>query len=280
MLYKTILVHVDESRHVGARIAIATKLALKENAHLIGIATTGASSLIYRTAAIPPENPAIAPYLDILQQRANGALDKFEATVQKVGVASYEKWLTDDDAAGGISLRGHYCDLVIIGQYDPDEPSPFINSDFPEYVVMNCGCPVLIVPHSDIGNNVGERVLIAWNASVEATRALHSSIPILQRAKIVEVVIFNPDSKPEDVYGVPPGADIKIYLNHHNIDADVITRTTDDDIGSALLMLAKSLPSNFLIMGCYGHSRFREILLGGATRTVLTSMTMPVLMSH
>jgi nucleotide-binding universal stress UspA family protein len=151
--------------------------------------------------------------------------------------------------------------------------------DFPQYVVINSGRPVLIVPYSGKFENIGNRVLIAWDASMAATRTVTNALPLLKRAQIVEVALFNPESQPQ-VHGALPGSDVAIYLARHGIKVEVLQRTTDADIGTALLALATELDSDLLVMGGYGHSRFREILLGGVTRTVLEAMTIPVLMSH
>lgn len=110
-------------------------------------------------------------------------------------------------------------------------------------------------------------------------KAVHSALPLLRRAKIVEVTVFNPN-RPSDAHGEQPGADIASYLARHDIKVDVMQETTESDIGDALLSLAASLNSDLLVMGCYGYSRFREVLLGGVTRTMLKSMSIPVFMSH
>jgi nucleotide-binding universal stress UspA family protein len=279
MSYKTLLVHVDDSKNVDARIELAAQLAMAEDAHLIGTAMTGVSRFLYESVAIDIGDPNITPYLDTLRQRAEGTLQRFENTVQRIGVGSFEKRLTDDEAAGGLSLQARYSDLVILGQYDPDGTSSSAYADVPEYVVINSGCPALIVPYAGSFDNLSDRVLIAWNESIEATRAIHHALPFLQRAKTVEVVVFNSTSAP-DVYGEQPGADIALYLARHNIKVEVMQEKTEVDTGNALLSLAANLNSNLLVMGCYGHTRLREILLGGATRTILQSMTIPVLMSH
>jgi nucleotide-binding universal stress UspA family protein len=281
MSYKTILVHVDESKHLETRVEIAAKIAMEENAHLIGTALTGVSRFIQDTATVNPTDPAIAPYLEILRQRANRSLDVFESIVQRIGVNSFEKRLADDEAAGGISLQGHYCDLIVLGQEDPDERSPAALSGFPEYVVMSSGSPTLVVPYAGKFSTMGERVLIAWNASAEAMHAVRGAMPMLRRAKLVQVAIFNPMSRP-DVYGAEPGSDIALYLARHGVKVEVMQEEIDGeiDVGNALLSLAANCGSNMLVMGCYGHSRFREILLGGASRSVLESMTIPVLMAH
>ncbi|MEN3365263.1 MAG: hypothetical protein V7606_2537 [Burkholderiales bacterium] len=279
MSYKTVLVHVDESEHARERIKLAAVVAMAENAHLVGTAMTGASRYIQRTKMLAELDPNFMIHLEFLHQRANRGLEEFEATVQQLGLVSFEKRLVDDEAAGGICLQARYCDLVVIGQIDPREVSPVVMPDFPQYVVINSGRPVLIVPYSGKFENIGNRVLIAWDASMAATRTVTNALPLLKRAQIVEVALFNPESQPQ-VHGALPGSDVAIYLARHGIKVEVLQRTTDADIGTALLALATELDSDLLVMGGYGHSRFREILLGGVTRTVLEAMTIPVLMSH
>jgi nucleotide-binding universal stress UspA family protein len=254
MSYKTILVHVDESRRAGERIRVAANLAITQDAHLIGAAMTGISRFLFQGGALQENDPNLASHLTQLRQRANRAIAQFEPLVQKLGVNSFEKRVVDDEADGGISLAARYSDLVVISQNDPDEPSPTVMSDFPEYVVMNSGRPVLLVPYAGQFKTVGEQVLVAWDASMEATRAVTAAIQ--------------------------PGADIALFLVRHGVKVEVLQHRTDVDIGNALLSLTSDMGADLLVMGGYGHSRFREVLLGGATRTILNSMTVPVLMMH
>jgi len=279
MSYKTILVHVDDSRNANTRIELAARLAMTEQAHLIGIALTGVSRFLYETVATDPSDPNIVPYLETLRQRAEQALIPFENIAQRVGVPSMEKRIVDDEASIGLNMQARYSDLIVLGQYDPDGSAPSSYVNLPEHVALHSGCPVLIVPYAGAFTNVGERVLVAWNGSLEAKKAVRNAMPLLRRANIVEVAVFNPESQ-ADAHGDQPGADIALYLARHNIKVDVMQEKTDSDAGEALLSLAANLNSDLLVMGCYGHSRFREVLLGGATRTILKSMTLPVLMSH
>ncbi|WP_211475150.1 universal stress protein [Collimonas humicola] len=185
--------------------------------------------------------------------------------------------LEDDIVACGC-LQGAYSDLLVLGQSAPSDQSG-VNADTVPYVVINSGCPVLVVPDASAHAKTGSRVLIAWNGSIEARRAVHDAIPLLKRARTVEVAVFNPKS-PANIHGQLPGADISLYLARHGINIDVKEEVVKTDIGEALLSLAANLNSDLLVMGCYGHSRFRETLLGGVTHTILKSMTLPVLMSH
>lgn len=279
MSYKTILVHIDESPHSAARIRAAASIAIAENAHLIGAAMTGVSRYMYQAGALEQNSPNLGAHLDMLRQRAGHALAEFESIVESMGVLSHEKRLIEDDAGGGISMQASYCDLVVISQFDPEESSPTVLSDFPEYVLMHCGRPVLMVPYAGRFETPGRRVLIGWDASTAASRALTGAIPLLKRAQVVEVAVFNAEEQP-GMHGQQPGADIALFLARHGITVDVKQQATDAAIGDALLSLAADLDSDLIVMGAYVHSRFRELLLGGVTRTVLQTMTVPVLMAH
>jgi nucleotide-binding universal stress UspA family protein len=282
MPYKTILVHVDKSRHASERLRIATQIAIDEQAHLIGAALTGVSRFVYQAGLMGDGagfTAQLETHLDLLRAQAKESLVAFEAAARTAGVTSCESQLVDDEAGAGISLLGRYSDLIVIGQTDRDDPSPATLPDFPEYVVMSAGRPVLVVPYAGRFDTVGRRALVAWNGSTSATRAVTNAIPLLRRADIVEVVVFNVDAT-SDTHGEQPGADIALYLARHDIKVDVIRQKTGIDVGNALLSLATDLGSDMIVMGGYGHSRFREILMGGVTRIVLQAMTVPVLMSH
>lgn len=299
MSFKTILVHVDESKQAAECIRIASEIALIENAHLIGAAMTGVSRYLYRDKSIVDNDPGLISHMTFLRDRAERALQQFEPLVQKISVSSFEQRVIDDEAAGGICLQARYSDLVVIGQIDPDAPSPTVLSDFPEYVLLNSGRPVLVIPYAGHFETIGKRILIAWDGSKEATRAVTNAIPFLQRAEIAHVVIFDYDAR-NDTHGGQPGADIALYLARHGVKVEVslhatginLSRRTVDsktgeaqqptgmDIGNSLLSLTSDMNVDMLVMGGYGHSRFRETMLGGVTRTLMQSMTVPVLMSH
>lgn len=282
MSYRTILVHVDVSKHSLARIRLAAGIAAQEEAHLVGAATSGVSRYIYQTGLIDEAAPNAAQHLALhvnaLRERARKALQAFEEQARGLGIASFERALIDDEASAGISLRARYCDLVVIGQFDPDELSPIVMPDFPEYVVMNSGRPVLIQPYARRVDTLGRQILVAWDASIGATRAVVNALPLLRRAQAVDLAVFNAEAN-EGRHGDQPGADIALYLARHGVRVNVIPQSTQGGVGDALLALADGLGSDLLVMGGYGHSRFRELLLGGVTRTVLQSMTIPVLMS-
>lgn len=277
MSYKTILVHVDHSRHAAERIGIAARLAISENAHLVGAAMSGISRFIYNDSAVDLAGPIVAPHIDALYAQANAALARFDAIASQAGVLSHERRLIDDEPSDGLTLQARYADLVVIGQTDRDEPPPSVIADLPEYVMLNCARPVLLVPYAGSFDTVGSNALVAWDGSMSATRGITCAIPMLRRARNVTLALFNPSN---EVHGEQPGADIALFMARHGIKVEVVQQNTELDAGNALLSMAADLRSDLLVMGGYGHARFREILLGGVTKTILQTMTLPVLMSH
>jgi nucleotide-binding universal stress UspA family protein len=287
MSYKTILVHVDETKRAKDRIKIAANLAITEDAHLVGVAMTGLSKFIYRNARMVEADPNLGMHIEFLRERAKGALATFESIAKTSEVPSHEKRITDDEAVGGICMHATFCDLLVIGQADLDEATPAVSPDFPEDVILNAGRPVLMIPYAGHFETVGKKVLVAWNSDKQVTLAVTDALPMLKRADIVQVAVFNPDPY-SGTLGKEPGADIALYLSRHGVNVEVsvhhiepdTTRKTKLDVGNALLSLANDFSSDLLVMGAYGHSRFRETILGGVTRTILETMTLPVLLSH
>ncbi len=278
MPYKTILVHLDESTRVQERIRISCHIAMADNAHLIGASMIGVSTFSYQNN-IAEKDPNLAKHVEFLRERAVHAVSKFESIAQKMGVTSLEGRVADGEVAEGISLQARYCDLVVVGQADPDEPAPSAPPDFSQHVVMHSGRPVLIVPRKGEFTSVGKRVLISWDASRGAIRAVTDAIPLLQHADAVQVAVFNAEAQ-LNAQGEKSGADLALYLARHGVKVEVLQHKTGKDIGVALLSLATEQSSDLIVMGGYGHSRFRQMLLGGVTRSVLAGMAIPVMMSH
>jgi nucleotide-binding universal stress UspA family protein len=274
MSYKTILVHVDQSRHAAQRIRIAAEIAQAQQAHLIGSAMTGISRFIQMEGAA-----FVAAHVEIFRDRALAALEAFERIVRSLEVPSHERRFIDDDAEGGLTLQARYADLVVVSQTDLDEPEASFIADLPEFVMLNAPRPVLVIPSAGQFGQVGRHPLIAWDGGMQATRAVTAALPLLRQADNVTVAIFNPDNR-LGTHGEQPGADIALYLARHGVKVEVAQEKTGIDIGNALLSLAADRGADLLVMGGYGHARFREVLLGGVTLTVLRTMTIPVLLAH
>ncbi len=279
MSYKTVLVHVDQSPRSNVRATLAAQLARSHDAHLVGAAVTGISRFVFSEGAFNPDDPVFAHYLTHLRQYARAALAAFEQATASIGVDSVEARLVDDDAAGGIALHARYADLAVVGQFDPSTTVPGVMPDFVETVALNSGRPVLVVPYAGPASAPLRRPLVAWDGGLPASRAIASALPLLREAGTIDVVMFNPRAEAH-VHGDEPGADLALYLARHGLQVNVIERSASGDIGAALLSTAADLGSDLIVMGAYGHTRFREVVLGGVTRTVLQSMTVPVLMAH
>lgn len=278
MPYKTLLVHVDNGARAPVRIGVACRLARRFEAHLIGLhALTVVKLPGYARVAVEGGAQLSEYQAKLAAESARAARQVFERGVSAAGLATSEWRESRDDAADVVPLHARYADLVVVGQpYDPDAGG--VEPDFPERLLLSAGRPIVFVPYAGDFTDVGKRALVAWNASREAARAVTDAIPLLREAQSVQVIAFNPDAA---VHGEVPGADIGLYLARHGIKVNVSQQTAADvDVGNQLLSRAADLEADLIVMGGYGHSRLKELILGGVTRTLLQSMTVPVLMSH
>jgi nucleotide-binding universal stress UspA family protein len=273
------VVHVNGSADTERRVWIAAQLARMSKGRLIGAAMSGVSRFLYADHATAMGVSLAAQCMDDARKQARENLDRFERQCESLELPSYEARIVDDQAADGLVLQSRYGDLVVLGQANPDDPVSPMEEETPEFVAMNSARPVLVVPYAGDFDAPFRHVLVAWDGSMEATRAVTAAIPLMQRADKVTLAVFNAGRAP-DTHGGEPGADIALYLARHGIKVEVSAQVTEIDIGSALLSFAADIDAGLLVMGCYGHSRFREIMLGGATRTILHSMTLPVFMAH
>jgi nucleotide-binding universal stress UspA family protein len=167
---------------------------------------------------------------------------------------------------------------MILGQANPEAPTllPQLVAD----VALSCGRPTIVSPYVGKATALGERVLVAWDGSREAARAVNDALPILERASSVTVLSVNPPQTGDDTRRLA-GADIALHLARHGVKAEAARRVvTEISVGDTLLNEIADKGIDLLVMGAYGHSRLRELVLGGATRQILGSMTVPVLISH
>jgi nucleotide-binding universal stress UspA family protein len=278
MPYKTVLVHVDSGARAPMRVDVACRLARRFDAHLIGLhALTVIKLPGYAQVAVEGGTPLEEFQAKAAAGAARKAEEVFQRGVRAAGLAKSEWRASRGDAAEVAPVHARYADLVVIGQPNEADTSG-VEPDFAERLVLAAGRPVVLIPYAGTFGEIGNRVLVAWNASREATRALTDAIPMLREAQEVHVIAFNPVGAR---HGEVPGADIGLYLARHGIKVNVSQQTADDvDVGNQLLSRAADLDIDLIVMGCYGHSRMKELILGGVTRTLLQSMTVPVLMSH
>jgi nucleotide-binding universal stress UspA family protein len=212
------------------------------------------------------------------ERAAKAAASKFDDAVRGTALSADMRVL-DATEAGAPHIFAEVArrfDLSIVAQPDPDTPGP--GDPMAEAVLFQSGRPVLIVPYIQRGGLTLDRVLVCWDGSRNAARAVGDAMPFIIRAKATEIVIVtNEDAKSDEM----PGADIAHHLARHGADVEVKRIvSTETDVAGTILSHAADVSADFLVMGGYGHSRLREFVLGGATRGILASMTLPTLMSH
>ena len=167
-------------------------------------------------------------------------------------------------------------DLSVVGQPEPDKPGP--DDLIVEAALFESGRPVLVVPYIQRTGLQLDRVMVGWDGSRNAARAVADAMPLLVRAKTTEVVIVTGEPAKSDEI---PGADIAHHLARHGAKVEVKQIVAiDTDVANTILSHAADSSADLLVMGGYGHSRLREFILGGATRGILAAMTVPTLMSH
>ena len=279
MTYKSIVVHVDHSDACRQRVALAIELAQSQQAHLTGVATTGVSNHPYGGGS-----NAVGMYYEAatteLREIAKLAVESFKRQVAQAGLHSAECRIATEEANAALTLQGHYADLVVLSQSNPDIRGVAAASVLPQHVLLHVARPVLLVPYAGKFSHIGQQVMVAWDSGRESSRAVADALPILKLAAKVHVIVFNGKKGSPDGHGPHPGTEIALYLSRHGVKVEVSEEETSIDIGSALLSRMSDYGSDMLVMGGYGHSRFRETILGGITRTILEHMTVPVLMSH
>jgi nucleotide-binding universal stress UspA family protein len=283
MRLKDILVHIDDGRGHAARQALAVELARRHEAHLSGLFVIEPLSFSGLAAPGGADFAAAEAFQRIQEQHraARHAVGErlaaaFADAANRAGISS--EWrLAEAVAAETVALHARYADLAVLGQSDPENPS--FAGAVAEAALLGSGRPVLVVPY--IGaKDVGNRVLVAWNATREAARALNDALPLLAEAEMVTVLAINPE-RGIGGEGDLPAADIAHHLARHGVKAEAAHTTAEDvSVGDIILSRAADNGADLIVMGGYGHSRAREFVLGGATRTLLRHMTVPVLLSH
>jgi nucleotide-binding universal stress UspA family protein len=278
MGYKTILVHCDADPKVRHRLAVAVELAKRHDAHLVGVH-------IQEPFEAPPMfagNAILDNVFAIFEETATKNLAAAKASFAKAvkGTALKTEWRSDDGYIDArLPVHARYADLMVLGQADRGAPS-FVPLDLPETMALSTGRPILVVPHVGAPTACGKIVMLCWNASRESARAAADALPLLQAA--AKVIVLCVDARSSNYgHGAEPGADAAAWLARHGVKATVQRDVaSDSDVGSEILSRAADHEVDLIVMGLYGHSRLREMVLGGASRTVLASMTVPVFISH
>lgn len=272
-----LLVHLDDTPLAAQRLEVACRIGQAQ-----GAAVTALYAVTSAMVALPyvPEGGAVitATSRDVDAERRAAARELFERTSASVPVQPAWAEARNDPIIAVFGQQAFYADLLVLGQHDPaQKPYSGVPADFAESVMAASGKPALILPYTGVPSPIGDTVVIAWKPTREAARAVAAAMPLLQRAKRVHVVSWT--SPEEPVSGAR--LDLDGYLHQRGVEASWHRQGDEPQaVGELLLSRAFDLDADLLVMGCYGHSRAREWVLGGASRTVLSSMTLPVLMAH
>ena len=288
MGFKEILVALDTAPAARGRIELAAALADRFDARLIGLhASLGAEGprrggyFDYFDHSLL--DPLYRDYRERMAADAEASRSRFEEIANRHGVSS--EWRAASGYPSEVTaLSGRYVDLIVLGQTDPDDTQAMLSRPLPEEVALAVGRPILVVPYAGSWPEIGRRVLVGWDASREATRAVNDAMPLLRSAQAVTILSVDPVASPGDHgagHGEVPGADITLHLARHGVKV-ASTQIVSEELDPADLILSRAadLGADLLVMGAYGKSRLREMVLGGVSRHMMQHMTAPVLMSH
>ncbi len=245
MALTDMLVYADTSPASVERLDLACRLAHRFEAYLV--------------AVCPEEAVTVGDRFDKMLRQQN-LVGEWETAVGLP--ASY------------VTRRSQGVDLVVLGQRTPDQATGL---DAPEEVVLACGRPVLIVPYTGHVERIGDIAVVAWNGSREVARAAQDALPLLSASSSVTVLLVNPEEEAD----IDDADNLVVHFARHGLNAKKLV--VQDDIlavSDAVLAQVSALNADLLVMGAYGHSRLREMILGGVTRDVLQYMNVPVLMAH
>jgi nucleotide-binding universal stress UspA family protein len=276
-MIKDLVVNLTVGNGRDAAAQFALSIAARFEAHIAGVA------FAYDPVITPTALDGLsATWVDAQRAEnraaAQEAVDRFEAAAKREGLSA-EHRIVEANLGVAAALFGRIArcfDLAVVGQTDPERVLP--DDLLIEALLFESGRPALVVPYIQREDLKLSHVLVCWDGSHNAARAIADSLPFLTRTKKVQIVIVaSGDGKTDEL----PGTDLGKHLARHGLDVEVKRLVAAQvDVSSVILSYAADCGADFIVMGGYGHSRLREFVLGGATRGILQSMTVPVLMAH
>ncbi len=277
---RTYVVSLNDTGNLDHMLATCAHMATRNEAHVIGVYIIPSVEVYAVYGGI-----AMADVIDDQRNRylamGKQVREKFERAMTLNSVS--HEWRELDAISSSIGRefvqQCRFADLAIIAQVRANEDCG-VEPGFAEYVVMEAGRPVLLLPRGRPFETTGNKVLMGWNGSREAARACFDALPLLPKGSEACIVWVDPQ-KQRSLAGNVPGAELAATFARHgvNVTAEPMP-TADADAGRALLARVDDIGADLLVMGAYGHSRVREFVFGGATEHVLNNATVPVLMSH
>ena len=284
MGFNDLLVHVDATANGQTRVQIAAQLAVRHRSHVTGFfvrkpPTTSLDLTFFADSDL--EVPLYQRHLQRIgaddEAKLRQSREVFETELAREKIDG--DWLVvDGSPAAAIEASARFAELVIVGQESPDGAPP--SENFAAELALACGRPVLAIPQSVSTGEFGNRILIAWSGSRESARAVGDAMPLLKRAAFVALVAVQQPWESIET-GMEELAKLERHLAHCQVKAErYVVQAPEHAAGDEILARAEHASCDLIVMGVYGHSRLREIVLGGASRTVLKSTSLPVLLSH
>jgi len=281
MSYATVAFHLDAHPGLDDRIDQAARLARRFESHLVGISAADHSLFGPSVATGFAGTPRLAHAVEESRAAAHARAGHFQERLTVLArPISFEAVVDEEDDVTALIHRGTCSDLLVLGQPDPAWPSHARCRDQVEQVVLQSVAPTLLVPHAGRRSLAADNVMIAWDGSHGAARAVVGAMPLLRQARRVHLVRCATGAEIDR--GIEASAfDLpREWLGRHGVRMEVMLERSDDDVGAALLACAGSLGADLIVMGAWGVPRWAERLMGGTTRSMLASANVPILASH
>ncbi|HEY4041018.1 MAG TPA: universal stress protein [Rhodopila sp.] len=283
---RDLVVLLDGSARDKTKLAVALELARRNDAHLTGLCPLEVllpADMSFALGGYPDlwALPEFAKQVES-QARAKAALIEagFRELLRREAIKG--DWVLEmGPLISTVTRRAHAADLIIVGQADPDNLLPPTARTLVEDMLMTAGRPLLLIPYAGQFDTIGTNALVGWTPTRESARAVHDALPVLVAAAKVMVLTVETSHAAGEAEPLPT-ADIAQHLSRHGLDVSASRTVVSDGLSpaDALLDYASDISADLLIVGGYGHSRTREMIMGGVTRDLLRHMTLPVLMSH
>lgn len=279
MAIQTLLIHLNDRRRAARLIGVARAYATAGSARIIGL---------HVYSAVPPIAPVVVPYGDDVIASIKAAEAREAAAIEAIfrealaGQADSATWICErspgPDLALHVMQHGRGADLIIAAAADAEwEMAPVL--DFPERLAMESGRPVLMVPNEGSFETPPTHAVLAWNGAREAARAGFDALALFGAKIKMTVLVIDDDGT--DAERLVSAQRFSETATRHGVDSTIVAKpAANRGVGAAIAAEATALGGDLLVMGAYGHSRFRELVFGGATRHVTHHLTMPTLLSH
>lgn len=277
-MLRDIVVHVTAGSPglLEARLAYALRLAAKHGAGLTGLFTRPGFPIAYHYISAT----VVREHVDSVNREAETARALFEAGLAHAGVTG--KWIdVESGTLDAIQRHARIADLLVLAAPGDENDDPVVGQEYgrdmlSHDVMLDLGRPVILLPRNTAPAPSSESIVIGWNGSKEAARAVHDALPVLRKAKSVTVLVAG-----EGRHHGGPGDELVAHLVGHGVPARLKESDAGDgQAGDLLLEQARAEEADLIVMGAYGYARWREMVFGGATETVLERATIPIFFSH